>query len=277
MSSGSNEVDELRALTASARALVEQLIESGADALPTTPKESKIQAPIASPQPEPRRAPATTSEPRSPAAVATIDARPTMEARAPATTDAERVTRLSVLREQVAGCVRCGLHAHRTQTVFSRGDELHAQLMFVGEGPGAEEDAQGLPFVGKSGQLLDKMIQAMGFDPGEIYVANIVKCRPPDNRKPDPNEMATCIHYLHEQIAIVRPKVIVALGATAVEGLLKLTGISKLRGNWRLYKGEIPVMPTFHPAYLLRDPTKKREAWEDLKLVMAKLGKPVAR
>jgi DNA polymerase len=149
--------------------------------------------------------------------------------------------------------------------------------MFIGEGPGAEEDAQGLPFVGKSGQLLDKMITAMGFDPREIYVANIVKCRPPENRKPDPNEMATCIHYLHEQIAIVRPKVIVALGATAVEGLLKLTGISKLRGTWRLYKGEIPVMPTFHPAYLLRDPTKKRDTWEDLKLVMAKLGKPVPK
>jgi DNA polymerase len=283
-----SDLEELRTLTAAARALAEQLRDAGAEGVPTTPAAERkrpiadAQAPIASDEPrrppvatatatsEPRRAPATPTA----TAIAT-PAATSIAATMPALSEGERVTRLTVLREQVAACVRCGLHAHRTQTVFSRGDELAAELMFVGEGPGAEEDAQGLPFVGKSGQLLDRMIQAMGYAPSDVYVANIVKCRPPDNRKPDPNEMATCIHFLHDQIAIVQPKVIVALGATAVEGLLKLTGITKLRGQWRLYKGEIPVMPTFHPAYVLRNPPSKREVWEDLKLVMAKLGKPV--
>jgi DNA polymerase len=182
---------------------------------------------------------------------------------------------LRVLAEQVAGCTRCGLHEARTQTVFARGNGTSG-LCFVGEGPGADEDAQGYPFVGKAGQLLDRMIAAMGFDRDEVYVCNIVKCRPPKNRKPDTDEMAACRPYLEEQLELVQPQVIVALGATAVEGLLGTSGgITRLRGNWRLYKGRIAVMPTFHPAYLLRQPGAKREVWNDLQDVLRHMGRPI--
>jgi DNA polymerase len=146
--------------------------------------------------------------------------------------------------------------------------------MFVGEGPGADEDAQGLPFVGKAGQLLDRMIAAMGLDRDEVYVCNVVKCRPPNNRKPDRDEMRACAPYLREQIDLVDPRVIVALGATALEGLLGIGGgITRLRGTWRLYDGRISVMPTFHPAYLLRQPSAKRQVWEDLQAVVGQLGR----
>jgi DNA polymerase len=146
----------------------------------------------------------------------------------------------------------------------------------VGEGPGVDEDLQGEPFVGKAGQLLDKMIEAMGLSRDEVYVCNVVKCRPPNNRKPELDEMVACRGYLEEQLSLVAPKVIVALGATAVQGLLGTTGgITRLRGNWRLYKGEIAVMPTFHPAYLLRTPRAKREVWDDLKEVLRHMGRPV--
>jgi DNA polymerase len=146
--------------------------------------------------------------------------------------------------------------------------------MFVGEGPGADEDIQGFPFVGKAGQLLDRMIVAMGFTRDEVYVANIVKCRPPNNRKPEPEEMAACLPYLGEQIDLVQPEVIVALGATAVQGLFGTgEGIMRIRGRWRLYRGKVPVMPTFHPAYLLRTPTAKREVWEDLQAVLRQMGR----
>jgi DNA polymerase len=148
--------------------------------------------------------------------------------------------------------------------------------MFVGEGPGADEDAQGLPFVGKAGQLLDRMIKAMGFDPAEVYICNIVKCRPPENRTPEPDEMTACIPYLHEQIALVQPKCMVALGGTAAKGLLGTTeGITRLRGRWKLYRASIPVMPTFHPSYLLRKEDAKREVWSDLKEVLKNLGRPL--
>lgn len=180
------------------------------------------------------------------------------------------------LRAMVKDCTRCKLCSTRTQTVFGVGVE-NAPLMVVGEGPGADEDAQGLPFVGKAGQLLDRMIVAMGYQPDDVYIANIVKCRPPNNRKPEPSEMAACVGYLHEQIALVRPKAIVALGATACEGLLGMAGITRLRGTWRLYRGEIPVMPTFHPAYLLRKPEDKRLVWADLQQVMSRLGKSPAK
>jgi DNA polymerase len=144
----------------------------------------------------------------------------------------------------------------------------------VGEGPGADEDAQGFPFVGKAGQLLDKMIAAMGLGRDEVYVCNIVKCRPPDNRKPEPAEMAACTPYLKEQLELVAPEVIVALGATAVQGLFGTTeGITRMRGRWKLYGGRIPVMPTFHPAYLLRTPAAKREVWDDLQAVLRQMGR----
>jgi DNA polymerase len=178
-----------------------------------------------------------------------------------------------MLTQRVSTCTACRLHEERTQTVFSRGGH-DAELMFIGEGPGHDEDVQGYPFVGKAGQLLDKMIVAMGYDPAEVYVANIVKCRPPNNRKPEPDEMAACVPYLREQIEMVDPKVIVALGATGVQGLLGTSiGITRMRGNWKLYQGKIPLMPTFHPAYLLRQPEKKREVWSDLQQVMKRLGK----
>lgn len=185
----------------------------------------------------------------------------------------DRRMRLELVREQVRPCTKCGLCEARTQTVFARGNPF-AELCFIGEGPGADEDAQGEPFVGAAGRLLDKMIAAMGYHRDEVYICNIVKCRPPNNRKPEPAEMEACMPYLREQIALVKPKVIVALGATAVMGLIGTTeGITRLRGKWKLYKGVTPVMPTFHPAYLLRDPSKKRDAWTDLQEVMKHLGK----
>ncbi len=184
---------------------------------------------------------------------------------------------LPIIASEVATCTKCGLHATRTNTVFSRGNP-EAKLCFIGEAPGADEDAQGVPFVGRAGQLLDKMIQAMGLDPAkDVYVCNIIKCRPPGNRRPEPDEVATCIPYLHEQIARIDPKVIVALGNTSVAALLgtKL-GITKVRGSWKLYRGKIPVMPTYHPSYLLRPSAQqseaKRQAWEDLQAVMKELG-----
>jgi DNA polymerase len=145
--------------------------------------------------------------------------------------------------------------------------------MFVGEGPGADEDAQGEPFVGKAGQLLTKMIEAMGFRREEVYIANVVKCRPPNNRDPEPDEIAACEPFLKAQIAAVKPKVIVALGRFAVQTLLRdPTPITRQRGAWRDYEG-VRLMPTFHPAYLLRNPPEKAKAWADLQLVMKELGK----
>lgn len=197
----------------------------------------------------------------------------------PGVASEERRVRLQVLAEQVAPCTKCELHKGRTQTVFSRGNP-DAELMFVGEGPGADEDAQGEPFVGKAGQLLDKMIAGMGFARDDVYVANIVKCRPPGNRTPEPIEMATCLPYLTEQIELIRPKVLVALGATALRGLLGPgEGITKVRGTWKLYRGTIPVMPTFHPAYVLRTPTPEVRGmvWSDLKQVLKQLGRPIPK
>ena len=180
--------------------------------------------------------------------------------------------RLVELAAEVKTCTKCALYAARTQTVFARGNPA-AELCFVGEGPGADEDAEGFPFVGKAGQLLDRMIAAMGYQRDDVYICNIVKCRPPNNRKPEPDEMGKCMPYLREQLDLVAPKVIVALGATAVEGLLGVGGgITRLRGQWKVYRAT-PVMPTFHPAYLLRNPEAKREVWADLQAVMKQLGR----
>lgn len=190
--------------------------------------------------------------------------------------------RLEIIANNIATCTKCDLHKNRTQAVFSRGHHT-ASVMFVGEAPGADEDAQGLPFVGRAGQLLDRMIAAMGLQPGEAYLANICRCRPLNNRTPTDEEMAACAPYLHEQIALVQPRVIVTLGATATKGLLNSKlGIKALRGHWKLYNGEIPVMPTYHPAFLLRETeagnlNAKREVWRDLQQVMDRLGRPVAK
>jgi DNA polymerase len=188
------------------------------------------------------------------------------------------------LRNRVMPCTKCAhLAAARKNVVFGVGD-INAQLMFVGEAPGADEDLQGEPFVGKAGQLLTKIIQTMGLSRASVYIANILKCRPDTpgqasgNRKPTPEEMQTCIPYLQEQIDLIGPKVIVALGGTAVEGLLgKTIGITRLRGQWRTYRG-IPLMPTYHPAYLLRNQamSEKRRVWEDMLQVMERLELPIS-
>ncbi len=188
----------------------------------------------------------------------------------------DAAARLPFLQSEVAGCTRCDLAKTRTHTVFARGNPL-AALCFIGEAPGADEDAQGIPFVGRAGQLLDKMITAMGLSPADdVYVCNIIKCRPPENRRPTPDEIATCSPYFREQIALIKPKVIVALGNTAVSGLLgQSVGITKIRGEWKLYNGSILMMPTYHPSYLLRpgphQAVAKREAWHDLQKVMQEL------
>ena len=182
---------------------------------------------------------------------------------------------LDRLRESFSDCDKCGLASTRTNIVFGSGN-ANAELMFIGEGPGADEDAQGLPFVGRSGQLLTKMINAMGLSRETVYIANIVKCRPPSNRDPLMEEAQSCIGYLRSQIQIINPKIIVCLGSISLnfllqpEGKVKL-GISKLRGQWQDFYG-YKVLPTFHPAYLLRNPSKKREAWSDLQIVMKELG-----
>jgi DNA polymerase len=188
------------------------------------------------------------------------------------------------LRERALACVKCPhLASSRKNVVFGVGS-IDALLMFVGEAPGADEDEQGEPFVGKAGQLLTRIIETMGLRRGDVYIGNILKCRPDTpgqsagNRKPTPDEMKTCIPYLHEQIDLIRPRVLVALGATAVEGLLgKTIGITKLRGSWKTYRG-IPLMPTYHPAYLLRNQalSEKRKVWEDMLQVMEKLGMPIS-
>ena len=221
---------------------------------------SKTTAPAPTPTDRPakkpavRRAPATPEKPEESSLIVTG-------------------TTLEEMAGQIRTCSACPLHTSRKNTVPGEGTPSQPDIMFIGEGPGAAEDAQGRPFVGEAGQLLDKMIAAMGYKREEVFIANIVKCRPPGNRVPLPEEMAACTPYLKAQIALIQPKIIVALGKTAVEGLLnERVAITRLRGTWRTYEG-IDLMPTFHPAYLLRSPEKKREVWTDLQAVMAKLGK----
>ena len=187
------------------------------------------------------------------------------------------------LRARALACVKCpNLAAARKNVVFGVGN-INADLMFVGEAPGADEDEQAEPFVGKAGQLLTRIIETMGLRRVDVYIGNILKCRPDTpgqaagNRKPAPDEMKTCIPYLHEQIDLIRPKVLVALGGTAMEGLLNKSGITKLRGHWHTYRG-IPLMPTYHPAYLLRNQAlaEKRKLWEDMLQVMERLAMPIS-
>ena len=178
---------------------------------------------------------------------------------------------LELLGREAAACTRCRLAEQRRTVVFGEGDP-HAALMFVGEGPGAEEDRTGRPFVGQAGQLLDAMIVALGLERRQVYIANVVKCRPPGNRDPQDDEVAACAPFLDRQIALIRPRVIVALGKPAARRLTGSTApISALRGRWASYLG-IPVLPTFHPAYLLRTPLAKREVWQDLKAVRRRLA-----
>jgi DNA polymerase len=303
---------ELRELTREARAAIEWLEASGLDGVPSDADADEIlamlsgaarpgqsapgagrggapvrdseagrrQPPPAAARPDAARAQrpdsSTAARPRAePPPAGPVAAR----ADAPLVSGDERKTRLRVLAERVAACTRCELHAGRKQTVFARGNP-NAELVFVGEGPGADEDAQGFPFVGKAGQLLDKMIAAMGLGENDVYICNIVKCRPPNNRTPTANEMASCIPYLNEQLDLIRPKVIVALGGTALKGLLgEGEGITRARGSWKVYRGETPLMPTFHPAYVLRTPTREVRGmvWSDLQAVLKQLGRPLPK
>ena len=215
---------------------------------------------------EPRPA---TSEPRT----ATSEPRPATSEQRPAAL----VLTLTEIREEIGDCTRCKLHTQgRKQIVFGVGNP-NAELMFVGEAPGADEDVQGEPFVGRAGQLLTKMIEAMGFKRDEVYIANVIKCRPPQNRNPDPDEVETCEPFLFKQIETIQPKIIVALGSFAAKALLKTQDpISRLRGRVYTYRGA-KLIPTFHPSFLLRSPNQKKYAWEDLKLALAEMGRTPPR
>ena len=204
----------------------------------------------------------------------------TMESKEPAPDKVERVSThsdrgevssLEELRDDIGDCRRCKLHLGRTHVVFGIGNP-NAKLMFVGEGPGRDEDLKGEPFVGRAGQLLTDIItKGMGLTREDVYIANVVKCRPPQNRNPEPDEVASCEPFLKKQIELIRPKIIVALGKFAVQALLQSkVPITRLRGNWHTYMG-IKLMPTFHPAYLLRNPADKKLVWEDIKKVMKEM------
>lgn len=234
---------------------------------------AEVTAPPAPPSPVevaiPARAPAGASGARRPAPV---------PAQVPATESvlagsSAEPPRLDEVRRTLGDCRRCKLCSGRKNLVFGVGNPK-ARLVFVGEGPGAEEDNQGIPFVGAAGQLLTKMIAAMGYGRDEVYVCNVVKCRPPGNRNPEPDEIEACQPFLEAQLNAIRPSVIIALGKFAAQTLLRTdTPITRLRGQWREYVG-IPLMPTFHPAYLLRSPAEKKSAWIDLQAVMARFPKP---
>jgi DNA polymerase len=197
-----------------------------------------------------------------------ISVPPAIAAAVPA---AGRAAALQMIRDEIGDCTRCALHKGRNKLVFADGDP-NARLMFVGEGPGADEDAQGLPFVGRAGQLLNNMIAAMGLAREQVYIANIVKCRPPGNRTPEPDEANTCTPFLFRQIDVVRPQVLVALGATAATYLLgHRQPLAGLRGRVHAFRG-MQLIVTYHPAFLLRDPRQKKEAWADLQIAMKELG-----
>ncbi|GLH67235.1 uracil-DNA glycosylase [Geothrix edaphica] len=221
-------------------------------------------------RPAPRPTPAPRPGPAPAPAPAAAYAKPTDAIGCPPPGAVAAAATLADLERAIQGCLACPLGPGRLKFVFGEGDP-GARLMFVGEGPGRDEDLQGRPFVGKAGDLLDKMIVAIGMKREETYIANVVKCRPPDNRTPSPDEARACLGYLHRQIELIRPAVIVTLGATPLRELVGISdGITKVRGQWkRVQVGgrEIPVMPTFHPAYVLRQYTQdvRRAVWEDLK------------
>lgn len=183
---------------------------------------------------------------------------------------------LQDIREDIGDCIRCKLHKGRNKIVFGDGSPK-ARLLFIGEGPGRDEDLQGLPFVGRAGKLLTQMIEAMGLRRGDVYICNVVKCRPPENRAPEKDEVAACSPFLFRQIDLVAPQVIVCLGSIAAQTILETTrGISQFRGQWLEFRGR-KLMATYHPAYLLRNPAAKSEVWKDLQKVMAELGLEVKK
>jgi uracil-DNA glycosylase len=222
----------------------------------------------------PRGEPLTFAAPRvpEPAGAESLFAEP--EPVVPDSPDTRR-RELTVLAQQIEPCSRCPeLFSTRTQTVFGVGP-IDPEICFVGEAPGADEDARGEPFVGRAGQLLDKIIAACGFKRNEVYICNTIKCRPPMNRTPSPTERDNCRDYFEQQIALVKPRYIVCLGATAAQNVLGTAlGIGRLRGSMHTYKN-IPVLCTFHPAYLLRDESKKKDCWDDMKMLLGVMGRPV--
>ncbi len=255
----------------------------------TAQEASSPAAPVVAPSSAPRPLPPSVVSRWGQAArpivptVAKVHIPPSQPALPPPLPPAAKDAAMAELRTRALACIQCSHLAGSRQTVVFGIGDIHARLMFIGEAPGADEDQQGEPFVGKAGELLTKMIVAMGLSRSEVYIANILKCRPDTpgqtavNRKPTSDEMATCIPWLHRQIDIIQPGAMVALGATAVEGLLGGTaGIAKLRGTWQSYRG-IPLMPTYHPAYLLQNqaPSEKRKVWEDLMAAMEKLALPI--
>lgn len=242
-------------------------------------KPETLQALFASPKAA-QRAPApppprTPRQPAQPAAApsASTPIMPSPRPPPPSVTTAPELAAADwdTLEKTVNDCAQCPLHRTRTNAVFGEGNQA-ADLLFIGEAPGFHEDQIGRPFVGPAGQQLDKMILAMQFTRESVYITNVVKCRPPGNRNPNDSEARVCLPFLEQQITLIQPKVIVLLGAVPLLFLMGKTGITKLHGKWLDYKG-IPVMPTFHPSFLLRSPARKKEAWEDLQLVMKKFGK----
>ena len=237
------------------------------DGLVPAPAPTQLVRPAVAAPPPP------VSRPAAPPAVASCAADQPAAAPPPPSEgpSSMKLPTLQAVRDDLGECTRCKLHKGRHQIVFGAGAS-RARLMFVGEAPGEDEDLQGEPFIGKAGQLLTKMIEAMGLRRDDVYICNTVKCRPPNNRNPEPDELASCEPFLKGQLAAVRPEAIVTLGKFAAQALLRdQTPISRLRGEWHEYEG-IPVMPTFHPAYLLRSPGEKGKVWSDLQAVMKKLG-----
>lgn len=245
-------------------------------------------APVRAPRPAVQPGPPATPPRRQVAAASAKPARSAPLLRlvdeppitgAPLSTDHKRLSLQQLDENHVRACTKCGLSAHRTQTVFGEGDP-DAKIMFVGEGPGENEDLAGRPFVGRAGEKLDDMIRAMGLRREQVYIANIVKCRPPGNRTPAPDEVLACTPYLRQQIETVRPQVIVTLGAPATKFILgnDKISISRVRGQWHDYRG-IKVMPTFHPAYMLRSYTRevRAQVWSDIQAVMREVGLPLPK
>jgi uracil-DNA glycosylase len=300
--SGSNERESIREdfadLAGSLRAYLEYHSECGTVGFPKGPKQV---APTLAASPSAASAPAQPQRPDAlnsireseretafeppPFMASDLDPKPapaSVRPPKPAALSVEaRLRRLEVLRAEVASCTRCALSASRTHAVYSRGNP-EAQLCFVGEAPDAEEDAQGLPFVGPAGELLNKMIVAMGLDPErDVYICTSVKCKPTAGAQPSAEEAVSCMPYLEEQLELLSPKVIVALGNVAATALLgTVTSMTKLRGQWKLYRGKIAVMPTYHPSMLLKPGAgmaeAKKLAWLDLQAVMKELGLPQA-
>lgn len=255
----------------SVRDYLDQIREEGMDGLPMTERPATLPPILPIDKPAARTRKESTID-----TLARVEPSSEMNSTASRYPGIENTGDLTSLREFIGECTRCKLHRGRTNIVFGVGDP-NADLMFIGEGPGADEDAKGEPFVGRAGQLLTDIIErGMGLQRSQVYICNVVKCRPPENRNPEPDEVLACEPFLFRQIEIVKPRVIVGLGAFAVQCVLRLkTPISKLRGNWHEVRG-IKMMPTFHPAYLLRNPGDKRLVWSDIQEVMKSLGLPIA-